>query len=49
METKNHIYAGSRMYFSPEDTHLLLSLANRALAATSRLIRYLESCPPDRD
>jgi four helix bundle protein len=49
METKSHIYSGKGTHFSDEETGALLSLTNRTIAATSRLIRYLDTCPADLD
>jgi len=44
-ETKNHTYDGfKRRHFSAEERDALLSLLQRALKATSRLISYLASC-----
>jgi four helix bundle protein len=44
METANHLQDGvDRGYFRRSDIDPLLSLARRASAATTRLIRYLQS------
>jgi four helix bundle protein len=44
-ETRNHLQDGhSKKYFSDEDTARLLKLQVRAAIATTRLLRYLESC-----
>ncbi len=47
METSNHLQDGvDRGYFSPEDTAPLVALTHRASAATTRLIRYLQTAKP---
>ena len=43
-ETRNHVQdAGDRGLFTPTETAELLRLINRALGATTGLLRYLES------
>jgi four helix bundle protein len=45
LETRNHIQDGqTKKYFSEEDTNGLLKLHARAMIATTRLLRYLDSC-----
>jgi four helix bundle protein len=44
-ETRNHLLdAQKQRYFDAEATATLLSLCNRALGATTGLLRYLDSC-----
>jgi four helix bundle protein len=45
LETRNHLLDGrGKRYFSDEDAERLLRLQVRATIATTRLLRYLESC-----
>ena len=45
LETRNHLLDGrTKRYLSEEDTARLLKLQVRATIATTRLLRYLESC-----
>ena len=45
LETRNHLQDGrTKKYFSEEDTARLLKLQVRATMASTRLLRYLESC-----
>lgn len=45
LETRNHIEDGhTKKYFSDKDTTRLFDLQVRATKATTRLLRYLESC-----
>lgn len=47
METSNHVMDGvDRGYFRRDDANRLLTLARRASAATTRLIRYLATARP---
>lgn len=47
METSNHLQDGvDRGYFTPSDIEPLVTLARRASAATTRLMRYLKSARP---
>ena len=47
METSNHLQDGvDRGYFRPQHVAELLTLARRASAATTRLIRYLQTANP---
>ena len=49
METSNHLEDGcDRGYFTPRDVEPLLVLAKRASAASTRLIRYLQSPAANR-
>jgi len=48
LETRNHVQDGrTKQYFSEEDTKDLLMLQVRATIAATRLVTYLDSCPPD--
>jgi len=48
-ETKNHLHDGLyRTYFSAPEHARLIRLTDRALGASSALLRYLKHCPPDR-
>jgi hypothetical protein len=45
IETRNHLYDSRKhLYFSPEDARRLIHLSFRAQKATTRLIKYLDSC-----
>jgi four helix bundle protein len=46
-ETRNHLLDGQRRrYFDDEEVSRLVALQNRASAAITGLIKYLESCDP---
>jgi four helix bundle protein len=45
LETRNHLLdARARRYFSPEELRALLTLTARAIAASTSLLRYLDTC-----
>ncbi len=45
METRNHLFeARTHRYFAAEAVSGLLETCERALGATTRLLRYLDSC-----
>ena len=45
METRNHLRdAQTRRYLKDDDSHELITLCNRALGATTSLLKYLDSC-----
>ena len=45
IETRNHLYdARKHAYFAPADSRRLIHLTFRAQKATTRLVKYLDSC-----
>src|SRR6478752_7059054 len=45
LETRNHLQdARARRYFTEDDLSALLTLTGRAIAASTALLRYLDSC-----
>jgi len=45
LETRNHLQdARARRYFTDDDLSALLTLTGRAIAASTALLRYLDSC-----
>ena len=45
LETRNHLQdARAHRYFTPDELEALLTLAGRAIAASTSLLRYLDAC-----